>query len=198
MRVYTPEELAILHNTNLHSKDVALVLRISRATVHRFRKKNGIKIKIKSGHKPGARLWAVRNETRTCESPICPNEFVTKPSIPKRYCCKSCAMSNVEPWIRTDEYRQSITKPTTPAYTVYKNRVHKLSERTYTENIDLINPNRYTRTLFGVEGGYQLDHKIPIKECFERGITPEEASKIENLRILPWKENLMRQYEHRN
>ena len=62
-------------------------------------------------------------------------------------------------------------------------------------NIDLINPNRYVRTLCGVKDGWQLDHIIPIKECFERNIPPEEAASINNLRMLPWKDNLMRQYK---
>jgi hypothetical protein len=35
---------------------------------------------------------------------------------------------------------------------------------------------------------------MSIKECFEKKLTPEEASSIKNLRMLPWKKNLMRQY----
>jgi 5-methylcytosine-specific restriction endonuclease McrA len=66
----------------------------------------------------------------------------------------------------------------------------------YNENIDIINPERHPRTLCGVEGGWQLDHIIPIKECFDRGIPPREAASLTNLRMLPWKENLMRQYKN--
>ena len=58
----------------------------------------------------------------------------------------------------------------------------------------MINPNRYTRTLCGVDSGWQLDHIVPIKECFEKGLSIEEASAVTNLRMLPWKNNLMRQY----
>jgi hypothetical protein len=35
---------------------------------------------------------------------------------------------------------------------------------------------------------------IPIKECFNKGISAEEATDLKNLRILPWKDNLMRNY----
>jgi hypothetical protein len=62
--------------------------------------------------------------------------------------------------------------------------------------IDIINPKGYKRTLCGIEDGWQLDHIIPIKECYEKDMTPEEAASINNLRMLPWKENLMRNYEH--
>lgn len=58
-----------------------------------------------------------------------------------------------------------------------------------------INPNRYTRTLCGVEDGWQLDHIIPIKECFLSGKPAEEAADKSNLRMLPWRDNLMRQYK---
>jgi len=77
----------------------------------------------------------------------------------------------------------------------YARKVHGLSQKTYEENIDIINPNRFKRTLCGVEGGYQLDHIISVRECFEQNIPVEEASRVENLRMLPWKENLMRQYD---
>ena len=67
---------------------------------------------------------------------------------------------------------------------------------TYEQNKEIINPNNYPRTLCGVKGGWQLDHIITVKECFEKGILPEDASSLNNLRMLPWKENLMRQYDN--
>lgn len=79
-------------------------------------------------------------------------------------------------------------------YKTYARKVHRLSGKVYNEHIDTINPNRYPRTLNGVEGGWQLDHIIPIKECYKQGKTPEEASDVSNLRMLPWKQNLMRNY----
>jgi len=53
-------------------------------------------------------------------------------------------------------------------------------------------PDSHPRTLAGVEGGYHLDHIIEVRIGFDWGIPPEELSKIENLRILPWRENLAR------
>jgi len=80
-------------------------------------------------------------------------------------------------------------------YRDYKNAVYRLSQKVYEENIKIINPNNYPRTRMGVEGGWQLDHIKPVIECFKEKITIEEASDISNLRMLPWKENLMRNFK---
>lgn len=92
------------------------------------------------------------------------------------------------------KYQQRYNNVNSAEYKTYARKVHRLSGKTYTENIDIINPNRYTRTLCGVEGGWQLDHIITIKECFLKGISPEKAAEVGNLRMLPWKDNLMRNY----
>ena len=92
------------------------------------------------------------------------------------------------------KYQERYNNVNSTEYKTYARKVHRLSGKTYAENIDIINPNRYTRTLCGVEGGWQLDHIIPIKECYEKGISPEKAAEVGNLRMLPWKDNLMRNY----
>ena len=70
-----------------------------------------------------------------------------------------------------------------------------MSQKVYEENIEIINPNNYPRTRMGVDGGWQLDHIKPVIDCFREGITIEEASNINNLRMLPWKDNLMRNFK---
>lgn len=80
-------------------------------------------------------------------------------------------------------------------YKDYKNAVYRLSQKVYEENIEIINPNNYPRTRMGVDGGWQLDHIKPVIDCFREGITIEEASNINNLRMLPWKDNLMRNFK---
>lgn len=97
-------------------------------------------------------------------------------------------------YMQTEEYSLSKRKEDTPEYMRYKNKVHKLSEKTYVENVEVINPNNYPRTLCGVDGGWQLDHIKTVRECFDDGISEEEAASLNNLRMLPWKENLMRNF----
>lgn len=79
--------------------------------------------------------------------------------------------------------------PNKSQYREFSSKVRDLSEIVYRNNIELINPDNYPRTLCGVEGGYQLDHIISIKYGFDNGMTPEELSEISNLQILPWKDN---------
>jgi hypothetical protein len=69
----------------------------------------------------------------------------------------------------------------------YTQLVRKLTEHTYRENIDELNPNRLTR---GLNHGHHLDHIVPIIECFKKGWTPEQAAAKENLKLIPFQDNL--------
>ena len=60
--------------------------------------------------------------------------------------------------------------------------------------IPFIHPSGYPRTIHGTDGGYQLDHIKTVRQCFDEGIDPGLVANVENLRMLPWKENLMRNW----
>jgi len=71
-------------------------------------------------------------------------------------------------------------------FSLYKSRVEgyqRKQDLSSLENIDK------PRTLCGVEGGWQLDHIIPIKYGFDNNIPPELIADISNLQMLPWKDN---------
>ena len=199
---YTKDEIKMLGDPNLLTSEVAKRLGIGISTVVRARKRYGIVVpkgtkectvpkKMKAHKRPGK----VKRETRVCSHPYCSNTFEVVISKVRLYCCHRCHSLTLDnSHLQSPEVLKKRTKETTPAYKKYKGLVHRLSGYTYTKNIDIINPNLYTRTLCGVEGGWQLDHIIPIKECYEKGISPEEAASIHNLRMLPWKDNLMRNY----
>ena len=74
-------------------------------------------------------------------------------------------------------------------YRKYANRVHWLTKKTYQEHESEINPDGYVRTLCGVDGGYQLDHKLSIRDGFLQNIPEETLSHKDNLQMLPWKLN---------
>lgn len=193
---YNEKELLILHDTKLTTDEVSSLLQIGRATVSRTRKRLGIIVPL--GAKLGRPCPArVRKETRTCAHPDCSNTFTVIPSKVRLYCCHRCHSLTLDnSHLQSPEVLKKRTKDTTPAYKRYKALVHRLSGYNYTKNIDIINPNRYNRTLCGVADGWQLDHIIPIKECYEKGMTAEEASSLSNLRMLPWRDNLMRNYDN--
>jgi hypothetical protein len=191
---YTQDQLDILSNPHLLLREVAALLSVGEATVVRARRRLGIIIPL--GAKKGKPKPAkVRREDRVCAHPDCNNIFSVVPSKVRSYCSHRChGLTLDNSHLHSPEVLKKKIKDTTPAYTRYKRLVHRLSGRVYAENIDTINPERHTRTLCGVADGWQLDHIIPIKECYERGMTPEEAADVTNLRMLPWRDNLMRNY----
>jgi hypothetical protein len=140
--------------------------------------------------------------TKHC--PQCDKDWVATTSYAIRkakYCCEDCynaSKAGIRPRIsmevlkapRPYRPRYHLRKPDRSAYKVYLNLVAKHTERVYASNIDLINPYRHPRTLCGVEGGWQLDHIHPLRKCFDDGWTPEQASDVSNLQMLPWLTNL--------
>lgn len=186
MPSFTSEQIALLGSRRFTVKELAQKLGVGEATICRARKKLGIKIPLGAEKgKPNPKKR--RREIRQCKKEGCVNMFEVVPSRTKEYCSHSCHSTGLK---FPDRIRPC--KESTPAYKLYAGKVHRMSGKTYLENIDIINPNRYPRTVCGVPGGWQLDHVIPIKEGFRRNISPEKMSAVENLRMLPWKENLTR------
>jgi len=71
----------------------------------------------------------------------------------------------------------------------YSNQVRWLSEKEYVSHKAVINPLDLPRTVCGIDGGYQLDHRFSIKKAFELKLPIEEVAKVDNLQFLPWKDN---------
>ena len=192
-RTYTAEELELISNPTLTAEEIGKKLNVHPQTVYRTRKQLGISIPI--GAKSGkANPKKMRQVERSCVGKECSNKFTVNQASKKKFCSHSCQQrtANVA---KKGTGSRAIRNPLIKEYTKYSRTVHALSQKVYIENISVINPNNYPRTLCGVEGGWQLDHIVPIKECFQRGLTPKEASSIDNLRMLPWHDNLMRQYK---
>lgn len=51
-------------------------------------------------------------------------------------------------------------------------------------------PNYDKRGRSGIKGAYQLDHIISVFEGFTKNIPPEIIGSIDNLRYIPWEENI--------
>lgn len=194
------EEIQILSNPALTHKEICELLNCSTATISRKRKKHNIS--LSKGRKPGKLIGEISERvTLTCK--VCNSHFKVTPSYSHRkYCSKKC-MYNCDEYIqklkdvdrdyqKTDDWGSWAIKPDRPEYKSYRGKVDRLTEKTYAANFDIINPNKVPRTIAGVDGGYQLDHIKPVRQCFDEGISVEEASSVDNLRMLPWKENIMR------
>ncbi|KKM77276.1 hypothetical protein LCGC14_1371730 [marine sediment metagenome] len=72
----------------------------------------------------------------------------------------------------------------------YRNRVQVRTKRTYEKYKKELNPQNYPLTRCGVDGGYQIDHVMSVREGFEKEIKIETISSKENLRVIPWIENI--------
>lgn len=80
----------------------------------------------------------------------------------------------------------------TKEYNRYARKVRLLTESTYAKYKEIINPDNVPRTLCGVDNGYQLDHIISIRECFDSGMSIEFCADVKNLQMLPWERNLQK------
>lgn len=79
--------------------------------------------------------------------------------------------------------------PNKPAFQAYASKVRKITEDTYKQFKQMINPDNLPRTLCGVDGGFQLDHKVSIYRGFCMGINPKILGSLDNLQMLSWQDN---------
>lgn len=193
-REWTEEELNLIKDVSYSARELSVMLNARPGTVRNLRQKLGV-IPSQSAVMSKPRPYQLKQETRTCIGKECNTTFTVNQASKKKYCSHSCQQRTANVAAKGIGSRK-LRNPATPEYKKYARQVHGLSQKIYEEYKQIINPNNYPRTLCGVEGGWQLDHITPIKECFEKGLTPQEAAQVSNLRMLPWKDNLMRQYDN--
>lgn len=191
-REWAEEELNLIKDVSYSARELSVMLNARPGTIRNLRIKLGV-ISSQSVVMSKPRPYQLKQETRTCIGKECNTTFTVNRASKKKYCSHSCQQRTANVAAKGIGSRK-IRNPATPEYKKYARQVHGLSQKIYEEYKDVINPNNYPRTLCGVENGWQLDHITPIKECFEKGLSPQEAAQVSNLRMLPWKDNLMRQY----
>lgn len=72
----------------------------------------------------------------------------------------------------------------------YKSTVTSLTEQTYTDHKEQINPNNLPRGKAGIDGAYHLDHIVPKRFCFDNNIPAEICAHYTNLQMIGWRENV--------
>lgn len=82
-------------------------------------------------------------------------------------------------------------------YRKYANRARAATEQTYKKNKRTINPKNLLRVKAG-RSGYQLDHIISVKMGFLNNIPVEVIASVENLQMLPWRDNVRKGWKHAN
>ncbi len=72
----------------------------------------------------------------------------------------------------------------------YHAAVIRKTNKIYKEFKDTINPDNLSRGKQGKNNNYHLDHIIPINICWKNKISVELCSSLENLKIIPWRDNI--------
>jgi hypothetical protein len=189
------EKIKLLTDNNKTDDEIALTLNLSKSYLKVLR--NRWNISKKRGVKPGI---LNQNTVFIC-CKTCGKEIKKRLSeTNKKYCSKRCVFQSAEyrkklsssnrDYMQTAEYRKAKSKPDTPKYKKYHNRVQVLTRKTYNLYKEQINPENLPRKKAGQEGGYHLDHKIPVRYGFDNNISPEDISNKDNLQMLPWKDNV--------
>ena len=74
----------------------------------------------------------------------------------------------------------------------YGPAVRNLTKRNYHRFKNQLNPKNLPITPSGKNGGYQVDHIVPVSLCFKCSVTVPAAAAPENLQVIPWYLNAIR------
>lgn len=162
-------------------QEIAKIYSTNRTTVSRWFKKLGIETRNRGGGNNRKVVDAVSKEMLTEMA-----KKMTNSEIAEKL---GCGHSNIGRLLSLYGIKRNYKKS---EYQKYNRRVRFLTEKTYVKYQKELNPNNYPRTLCGVDGGYQLDHIISVRECFDKGISAEWCSSKENLQMIMWEENLLK------
>jgi hypothetical protein len=196
----------ITNTMHLHVKDVASQYGVSVSTVNRARKRLNLKPLVFGRGRPKTNFMAEKscpscNTTFTAWSKYCSVScYVKDRPKPSESASKKISEKAKLRWQSpTNDMLRGIEKrklEDLSEYKHYRNRLKTLTEKTYLENLDIINPNRYKRGIAGIDGHYHLDHIIPARFGFENRIPVEHLAKKENLQMLSWRENIVKGRKH--
>jgi len=86
-----------------------------------------------------------------------------------------------------DDYKNYLDK--LPDFEKYKRKITSLSKKKQVSFLQ----NYHLKGKAGIDGAYQIDHKYSILEGFKNNIPIEIISHVENLEMIPWRDNLSKQ-----
>lgn len=105
--------------------------------------------------------------------------------------CTICGVKHRSDMLtRISNAKHLIWLETATEWQKFKHIVTMETERTYRKNLLSINPNGLWRGPAGTAGAHHVDHIISKRYCFDNDIPPELCAHIDNLRVIPWLENV--------
>jgi hypothetical protein len=72
----------------------------------------------------------------------------------------------------------------------YRNRIAVRTKNTYNKFKDQLNPLNLVLGKAGILGAHHIDHIMSVREGFTYSVPIEMMASIENLRVIPWQENI--------
>lgn len=161
--------------------------------------KDRLKVKVEE-------LKPCSNMKVACKCESCDTKYIQRFSRNKNVCskCRSVSrmLTNKFGTSNKDKKLPTISGVKHPRwntqkseYKIYYNKVRTITEQTYRQHKKVINPFGYPRKICGVEGGWQLDHRISIKRGFMLGINPKVIGSLDNLQMLTWSDNRNKYYK---
>ncbi len=124
---------------------------------------------------------------------FCGHEFKVTPLnlIQSNISCSVCGVAKritaATAWSKANSAKW---QETAPEWEVYKAKVANLTKQIYTQHKTKINPKNLPRGKAGEEGCYHVDHKVPVRFCFDNNIPVEVCASVDNLQMLGWRENV--------
>ncbi len=187
------DDIVALLKSNLTNTEIGQRLGKHHVTVSRLRTRLGIPAKkgspkvLQPRQCDECEKWydPVNSKSRFC-SMKCRGKYHAAVAVPKML-----AAENPKDHQRAElGWSSWRINPDTPEYRRYANKVHRLTRHVYEANAHIINPHNHPRTLAGVPGGYHLDHKVSVRYGFDNGWPPEQLATVDNLQMLPWRDNV--------
>lgn len=123
----------------------------------------------------------------------CGHEFYSSPTnlIMKEVDCAICGpQKRVQPLIEWSKNNSEKWRETATEWQIYKSDVYSKTKKNYELHEKEINPMELTRGRAGNDGAYHLDHKVPIRFCFDNNIPSDICAHPSNLQLMEWKDNI--------
>ena len=111
---------------------------------------------------------------------------------------KSWNEGQYDKWLKTINERGTVRGSNNPNYNpnldreairAYRDAVYRLSKRNWRSSFGPYKAGR-------IEGGFELDHIVPVSVCFSQKIPVEIAASLQNLQLIPWSENAVKRAKY--
>lgn len=135
-----------------------------------------------------------KHDTRMKNTNCCSREFTAKPNnvLMGSTICPPCNDDRKRQAFQDfNKERHEEALKHMEGFQRYTKLVRVLTEQTYRDHHETINPDNHSRKRSG-QDGYHLDHIYSIYRCYHDGVPEDVCAHPDNLQMLEWKVNAMK------